>query len=775
MQAVTIARHSLLLSPVGRWLLPLLAFLGICAATVAFAYHLHQENIEETRIRFSMDAALITVEMRDRLRQHAQFLRGLRAFVSSLPSIGPKDWQRFAELQESRTHQPGIQAYGFVPAVSPAGQATFLAQARQLLQQPHYRIHPELAPDVQSRFPVLLLWPMEGSNLRGMGYDMASEPTRLEAMHEARDRDMVIMTRRLQLMLDDPNTAGPGLLLYLPIYAPGLPAGTVEERRIALRGFVFAAYRISDFMQTLNYTRNPRIALKIYDDWGYDSQRGGAQLALLHDTHPDWPDRQTPGMQEERELSFGNRTWLLQFEDPMPEPLFSLQDPATIALVSGQVLAVLTALLLWILARQGEKAMSLAAGMTEKLEASEQIFRLAAEGANDGLWHRDFRKNRWFFSERARALLGHPPDPSPADTGCCILFDLAHPDDVSLLHQAFDNHLRSRSACDVELRLQRADASWGWFQIKGQATWDAQGRPLLMAGSLSDIQARKTAEMELRAHHDRLQELVEERTARLEGALQEARDAVRTKSEFLANMSHELRTPLHAMLGFASIGLGKSENDPRMYRYFERIQQSADRLLRLVNDLLDLAKLEASKMEVQPRLQDVVLLLPPVLVELDSLIQKKQLQVDISVGAGVSGIAMVDSTRFAQVLNNLLSNAIRFSPEGGRILLSFHDSLLPRGRRASDQGTMAALALWVEDQGPGIPPDELEVIFDKFAQSSRTRTGAGGTGLGLAICREIMSAHRGRIHAENQVSGGARLIATLPREGEAPTQEETKP
>lgn len=761
-------KHPLLLIPAGRWLLTSIAFAGIFLATLFFARHLYQQQHLERQTRFSVDTALVTVEIRDRLRHHAKFLTSLRAFVSSVPQLKHADWQRFTQQLDMRTHLPGLHAYGYLPAVGAGELEQFAAKARKELNFPGYQVFP--ASGLQARFPVLYVSPMAGANLKGVGYDLASDPVRREAMEYARDANQATMTRRLQLIPDNDTAPRPGVILFLPLYAEHLPSNTVAERQQALRGYVFAAYRISDLMQTLNYVRNPMLALQIYDDLGFESQKGGQQLVLLHDTQPErTPSEAHSTLREERELSFGGRTWLLRFEDTAIPQWLTWQNPVTIVLVSGSVLATLAAILLWILTTQGQRAQALAQGMTQALEKSEQRFRLAAEGASDCLWHRDFRSDQVFFSERAMRLLGYS-DNSFAQTDDFFL-SLLHPDDIARRRQALEAHLKQHAPYDLEVRIKRADGSWHWFNLKGQATWDAQGQPLLMAGSISDIHARKLAEIEVRQHRDRLQELVEERTERLETALRDAREAVRAKSEFLANMSHELRTPLHAMLGFASIGLGKSEGNEKIHRYFERIQQSAERLLSLVNDLLDLAKLEAQKMEVSPSRQDIQPILQQVLGELDPLLQKKQLHLEIRQQAAHT-FAMADTPRLAQVLNNLISNAIRFSPEGGTLRFTFADTQITRGRRASDQGLMPALSLTVEDQGPGIPPDELELIFDKFAQSTRTRTGAGGTGLGLAICREIMAAHRGHIHAENRDQGGARLVLALPSESNSEPHKE---
>ena len=122
----------------------------------------------------------------------------------------------------------------------------------------------------------------------------------------------------------------------------------------------------------------------------------------------------------------------------------------------------------------------------------------------------------------------------------------------------------------------------------------------------------------------------------------------------------------------------------------------------------------------------------------------------------------IDHLRMGQVIRNLLSNAIKFSPDGGTIEICIDEAVLP-GRRATDLGSLAAISLTVRDQGVGVPEEELEAIFDKFVQSSKTKSGAGGTGLGLSICREIVRAHRGTIQAYNNPQEGASLIVVLPR------------
>ncbi len=271
---------------------------------------------------------------------------------------------------------------------------------------------------------------------------------------------------------------------------------------------------------------------------------------------------------------------------------------------------------------------------------------------------------------------------------------------------------------------------------------------------------------ELRQHRDHLHELVTERTARLNAALKRVLAANQAKTDFLANMSHELRTPMHAVLGFAQLGFERANtiDQPKLTQYFQRIEQSATRLLDLINELLDLSTLESGhknqKLASEPT--DMQSLIRQNIEQVESLLIAHQLKIEI-VASSTDCTLPVDTKRMAQVIFNLLSNAIKFSPRQSIIRIELNAAELPLGRRADDDGRQPALAIRFMDSGIGIPEEELESIFDKFEQSSATRSGAGGTGLGLAISRAIVTQHRGTISAENNAGGGACFTLTLPK------------
>lgn len=280
---------------------------------------------------------------------------------------------------------------------------------------------------------------------------------------------------------------------------------------------------------------------------------------------------------------------------------------------------------------------------------------------------------------------------------------------------------------------------------------------------VQDLIEQKLAEKELLRHRDQLRSLVLDQTADLLQAKELAERSSAAKSDFIAQLSHELRTPLHAILSFARLGVERSEklDSGKVRDYFGRVAESGERLLNMLDELLDLAKLEAGRMSLIVQPTNLSTLLDGVAREFEALFVARQLtmrRLDLS----VLPLAIIDAARMGQVIRNLVSNAVKFAPSASRITLQSRLLLEEPGRRASDPVETEMLEISVIDEGPGIPAAELEQIFERFTQSSLTRSTPGGTGLGLAICREIIQAHRGQIFARNRPSGGAEFVVRIP-------------
>lgn len=244
-------------------------------------------------------------------------------------------------------------------------------------------------------------------------------------------------------------------------------------------------------------------------------------------------------------------------------------------------------------------------------------------------------------------------------------------------------------------------------------------------------------------------------------AQKEAEKLNQLKSDFLANMSHELRTPIHAMVGFCELGIMSVEqwDNSDHIENLEEIKDSGGRLLSLVNNLLDLSKLESGVIELNFNKNDLLSIIHSSAKSLMSLVEEKNQILNI---VGESTFVSCDDAKIYQVIVNFISNSIKFSPIEQEINVEVKSLLTDDMTRAEGITFTPAVMVTISDKGVGIPKDELKTVFDKFIQSSKTKTGAGGTGLGLAICKEIIDEHGGKIWTENIPEGGCRFSFALP-------------
>ena len=224
-------------------------------------------------------------------------------------------------------------------------------------------------------------------------------------------------------------------------------------------------------------------------------------------------------------------------------------------------------------------------------------------------------------------------------------------------------------------------------------------------------------------------------------------------------MSHELRNPMHGILSYAAFGVLRSHKLPRakLHEYFQEIGESGNRLMCLLNDLLDLAKLESGKMQYTMTTQDICTKVISVIHEFRPLLEENALCLETDFQQ-TPWVTSFDACRISQVLRNLLTNAIKFSPENSTILITIEAE-----RGAENAPQTGSVLVSIRDHGPGIPEPELDTIFEKFVQGSRNSTNSAGTGLGLSISQQIITAHKGKIWAENHPEGGARFFFTLPQ------------
>ncbi len=248
-----------------------------------------------------------------------------------------------------------------------------------------------------------------------------------------------------------------------------------------------------------------------------------------------------------------------------------------------------------------------------------------------------------------------------------------------------------------------------------------------------------------------LEDKIIDRTRDLQAQKVKAEEANEAKTEFLRNMSHEFRTPLHAMKSFSDFGLNDAEEADRadLKRYFHNISQVTDRLTKLVNGLLFIARLESGNEQFNMQRTDFNFLIGTVVTEQQALVASNKITIHYDI-AEFDTHVVCDDQKIIQVITNLLGNAVKFTPEGKSIWLELHDD--------GDNFIFNCI-----DNGVGIPEDEIDKIFESFAQSSRTKSKAGGTGLGLAIANGFVKGHGGDIWCANNDKGGATFSFSIPK------------
>jgi PAS domain S-box-containing protein len=363
----------------------------------------------------------------------------------------------------------------------------------------------------------------------------------------------------------------------------------------------------------------------------------------------------------------------------------------------------------------------------DRLERSEERLKLAIEIADVHVWEMDYVRRKLiktgvegtFFTEPKtyREFLADPW--APID-----------PRDRAAARELWEQHLRDGRPYRPEHRVARSDGKEVWALGAVRLIRDEAGNVIRVVGAMQDITERKRAERALVK------------------AKEEAEAATRAKSAFLATMSHEIRTPLNGVLGMAQ-AMARDELSQRQRERLDVVRQSGEALLAILNDVLDLSKIEAGKLELEQTEFDLAELARGAHATFAATAQAKGLSFGLTVTPAARGIYLGDTVRVRQILYNLVSNALKFTDRG------FVKVTVGRRR--------GMLTLKVTDSGIGIAPSKLASLFQKFEQADASTTRRfGGTGLGLAICRDLAELMGGAIAASSKPGKGATFTVELP-------------
>lgn len=385
--------------------------------------------------------------------------------------------------------------------------------------------------------------------------------------------------------------------------------------------------------------------------------------------------------------------------------------------------------------------MSLDVTERKRAESERERTRLALEAAQRlahvGSFERTFDSEQFYWTEELYHIHGLDPDGPPVTMD--LFLQHIHPGDRDRVQRLLDKAIRTRQrSYSFEYRAVRPDGVERNVTASGEFTYDADGTPVKMIGSIQDITAQK-----------RIQ-------AALERAKLDAETANRAKTEFLSSMSHELRTPMNAVLGYTQLLL-QNKKEPvstRQQRQLNQILKSGQHLLNLINDILDLSRIESGRVELAIRDLPLDKVVAECLGLVDSLAARNRISIVDKTRGKSPFVVHCDDVRLKQAMVNLLSNAIKFNRMGGKVTIDCEE------RRDG------SIRISIEDTGNGIPLTRQRELFEPFSRLDATQRGIEGTGIGLAISKQLIERMGGKIGFTSEVGVGSTFWIDVPSTAE---------
>lgn len=663
--------------------------------------------------QFELLVGKVTNAIEQRLIDHEQILFGAAGLFAASGEVSRAQWRAYVERQQLADRYPGIQGVGFSKVVR-ASEREAHEQSIRAEGFADYRIQPEGERPVY--MPIVYLEPFNDRNRAAFGYDMYAEPVRHQAMRQAASTGKSRISGKVILRQETHGKVQAGVLIYVPLYHPAMPLETAEQRMNALLGFAYSPYRMDDLMEGILGAADLNLSLRIYSGPTQQAE----QLLFASKEHAPGDAAHSQDVQ----LSIYGGTWTLHMESlPAFESGFSANEGLVAILGAG--ISLLLFFLISSLAFRQRRAEILAGQMTERirenkraLQLSEERLSLALKGSNDGLWDLNLAADTFYASPRTWHMLGYQPGELRLSTRLWeqVLVAEDLPRTRAQLAQTMLSRLDQFTS---ELRFRHKDGRTVPVLVRGYIQRDAQGQPLRISGTSMDL-----------TEHKRIEQM---------------------KNDFVSTVSHELRTPLTSISGALGLinGGALGEVPPAMQQMLEIAHRNSQRLGHLINDLLDMEKIAAGKMSFDMHEHSLRQLLEEALASNQAF--AAQLGVNCVLREAVDVQIWVDASRLQQVLGNFLSNAIKYTPEGGEV--SLHCSV--------PDATHVRIS--VTDQGPGIAAEFRARVFEKFAQADASDSRQkGGTGLGLAITKEFIERMGGKVGFDTAEGQGTTFWCELP-------------
>lgn len=687
--------------------------------TVIIAGFVGNSFTNDAHTSFESAAERTKALIESRLAIYINALEGGKGLFVSSQEVKRDAWKSYVEALNVQGNYPGIQGMGYAPFVSADERDTHIAKIRTE-GFPEYTIYPS---GIGSLYvPVIYLEPFDERNRRAFGFDLFSEKVRRSGLEQARDTGSPKMTGKITPIQETEEDIQPGFFIYVPLYENGVLAGTVDERRKSIVGYIHGVFRARDFFEGIIGKQGLEgIALRVHDGTSVSEE-----AELYDDTGKKIESGATARFSTTKTIYTGGRSWMLTFKSTPDygETLFSHYTPYLI-IVFGIMFGVFIALIFYREASSRQKAIIYAGQVTLSQEKAKDEAILASIA--DGLVAVDIQGKIVLTNDAFAVML----EWKPSETQGKLFTEIITMTDEDGKILPASEHLISKTIRE-RIRTIRTITT-KYYKKKN-------GTIFPVAISVSPI--------------IRNNEFI--------GAVEVFRDITKekeidkAKTEFVSLASHQLRTPLSTVNWYTEMLLaGDAGNVSSVQKkYLEEIYTGNQRMVALVNDLLNVSRLELGTFVIEPEPINLTLLMESVVEEQKPQINVKNIRISFSFEKDIP-VIQADPKLLRMVAQNLLSNAGKYTPYGGTIELSL----------SLDMGKKNIL-LKVSDTGYGIPKNQQNKIFTKLFRADNVKEqNTEGTGLGLYIVKSIIEHSGGRIWFESAENKGTTFYVALPVEG----------
>jgi len=703
--------------------------IALAASAGAWMVAWNKAKLEASNL-FNEEVERIRGALSERMQIYEDVLHGAAGLFAASSSVERGEWRAYLQSVSVEERFPGIDSVGFLDFVPRAELPAFLRTARA--DRPN-GFDVRDSGTTNDLLVVKYIYP-EARHRRMLGRDMWGDPEQRSVTERACDSGLAAMSGMISLQVEGRGPQA-GFLMVLPVYRHGMPTDTKAERQAAIEGWVFARFVTAQLMQQVMGGNHPWLHLQVFDD----DPPGSDKLIFDEDPKLTADRPQTKALFHVRvHAELGGRAWSLGFAT---KPSIEAERRRGAGLGVGAVGGLISLLLFgiaWSLSHTRERALAMAAEMTKTLRETNQwleherfLLRTLMDNVPERIYFKD-RQSRFLRASRAqwRALGCTSPEGAVGKTD----LDFFSEEHARQTGEDEQRLMAGSEPITKEEKVTRSDGGMTWLLSTKMPLRDERGNMVGTFGISRDITDRKRAEEAMRQ------------------AKEAAEEASRTKSQFLASMSHELRTPLNSVIGFANILLkNKAGNlSPADLNFLDRIQANGRHLLALINDILDLSKIEARKVEL--RLGSVALdvLVRETVAQQESLARDKSVELQTDLPAQVAPI-LTDADKLKQVLINLIGNALKFTEQGSVTV-----------RVVTEPAGHQPISLEVADTGIGIPREKLGVIFDAFQQvETGTTRKYGGTGLGLTVSQALCQLMGYHLEVSSELGRGSTFRVRL--------------